>query len=258
MSYLEREGGYKGVTYGVGAMAVLGIAVLLRTCARFGGAMAMTTPEAAAQQLLTDPQGQQVFQAMQRTYPQEFTELSRMVATRVSAGSDDRTLGRSVATFLIDARRRHKADLLQAPHEALAEYRRAEIAMVEALRDAGTDLCARYAVAGRVDIVGKGVPLSVTTNLQRAAWEASAAGREQPANRGIQQPSVGTFRTVSSGMRARGLSAAEVTTYLDPPRFAAAPDALKCRAHLAFLETVHELPGTDGDTLYAYLLAQSG
>ena len=257
MGYIDPDRGYKGISYGVGAMSLLLLWFGVKMLAAFGGAMSVETPATAETKLLADPDGAKLFATIKRTYPDEFEGLKRTIVERSRASANDAQMQRAVLDYLIAAGRRHRADMVQAPHEALANYRHSEIALVESLQRASPDLCAEFVTKGSFYAPAGNAQLSAAQliDFRRVAWEGYAAGRDYPAHRKIGRPSAQTWRAIQGYMAEDGLTPTQIALYFDNAAIARAAPVEQCRVGLGFLRAIDRMPDDDGDAFYAALAA---
>jgi hypothetical protein len=259
VSYRDPNNGYKGVTYGAGAMVALGMVFALRMCATIASVGPHpVTPAALETELLSDPKTGALFSTIKRTYPEELETIKQDIVGQSKSGASQSDLRQALLTDLIQAGHRHHRDLLQAPHAPFAAYRQAEIAMVDALRTANPEVCAQYVSQGSFRVShGETLPESLVIEFRRLTWEADAAGRDQPVNRVIARPGASEWRDISRGMVANGLNESEVKIFFDPAAIRHAPPAEQCMLGLSFLRAVHDLPGDRGDRLYAFMASRN-
>lgn len=254
MSYSERPDGYKGIKYGGVAMAVLGIGFMLRTCTNFVGGLPPTTPESAERELLADAESGPVFATMKRTYPAEFEGLTKEIAGRGSQFQGTDQIATGARTFLLAAMGRHLAEIAQAPHDALAEYRRKEIAVVEALKTHDVALCAAYFASGEVKPQAPDTALKqAMRDFQIQTWVSEAAGRDTPIGRAITSPSPQDGKGIIDRGIAAGINRNSLVSLLDGKRM---PDAEECGAGVQLLRGIDGLPEKQADNFTAFL-AQS-
>jgi len=259
MSYRDPERGYKGISYGAGAMAVAGLFYLLRMTSvtnemRHEEAK-LTTPAAVEDKLLRDNRRGALYTAIQQHYPEDFEALATQIANYARDGQTPAQLDVAARAFLAAAQQQHRAEFVQAPHDALADYRQAEIAVVGDLRSTDAHLCAEYLNKGGITSDAGSGDLRVA--LQQRGWEADAAGRDTPAGRDLSRPAPATWRRVADTMVAHGITQAEVAAYFQPAAGQPLDANRQCAAGLAFLNAVDDLPDREADQLYGYLVSHS-
>ena len=257
MSYRDSSTGYKGVTYGAGAMITLGLGFVLHTCSTVASMGPPATPAAVEEQMVSDPRTGLLFRTIKRTYPDEFDAIRDDVASRAKAGATESELKLLVRDDLMQAAQRHQQDILQAPHQQFAAYRRAEITIVEAIRSTNPQLCARYVMQGSLAVdEGQPFPKDQAIEFQRLSWEAEASGRDTPAHRVIAKPGPADVRALLAGMTANGLSQQQLHSFSATGAMQLATPDDQCRIGLAFLHAVNDLPGDHGDSVYAFIAQQ--
>lgn len=218
--------------------------------------VALTTPEGVERVLFEDPETSPLYKAIQRTYPEEFEGLKTDIIRRAKAGEATEQLSESVLTYVIEAGKRHRHDLAQAPHAAFDKYRSTEIRMIEAFKAADADLCATYMVKGAVRGPSvSNIPHAVLIDFRIASWEGNAAGRDHPVNRPIVQPTVADWRRVEQDMVKRGATPAMANAFLRGT-ISTANTADQCATGLTYSYVMNELPPEKADAMYAYLVMQ--
>lgn len=253
VSYNERPDGYKGVKYGAGAMAVLGIGFLLKTCTGFLGGLPPMTPLAAEQAMLNDPESGPIFATIKRTYPKEFEGLKTEIANRGSEFQTNQAIAAGARRYLLQATMRHVVELSQAPHAALAAYRQAEISAIELLKGEDLAACATYFRAGSVNSLGPTASDGLRQrfrDFQIKTWEGEAAGRDTPAGRKITAPDRATASALSRSVLAEGFDQATLSRAANGIPL---PDATQCGVGIAFLHAVQALPEDAADDFTAFV-----
>jgi hypothetical protein len=257
MGYRDREDGYKGNPAWIGvvvAVVLLGRCVLMPLGAASGSATA--TAATVESNLLDDPKTGQLFATIKRTYPEEFAGLTQDILQRSKAGASSPELEDAVLTYVIAAGRRHRQDIVQAPHQAFDAYRKAEIKVVEALQATDPDLCDQYLSKGSFRSATHHVDEKILIDFRTTTWETSAAGRDNPANRGVVQPDVKLWREIAANMSATGLNQRKVDSFFNEKAMAALLPRERCEIGLGFLRAVANLPGDKGDMFYAFLASR--
>jgi hypothetical protein len=211
-----------------------------------------TTPLAAEESMLNDPDAGAVFATIKRTYPQEFEGLKSEIARRGSEFQTNEAITEGTRSFLLQAMKRHVLDLAQAPHAALAAYRQAEIATVEALKAENVAACATYFRAGSVQGLDGSSPglREHFRDFQIRTWESEAAGRDTPAGRKITPPSHATATSLGKAVMAEGF---DVATLKSAVNGLPLPDATQCGVGMAFLHAVQALPDDQADDFTAFV-----
>jgi hypothetical protein len=256
-----REGGYKGNSTWVGvvvAVLLLGRCVLM-PLSTIGGQPPLTAAT-IENTLLDDPKTGQLFATIKRTYPEEFNGLTRDMLQRSKAGASPSEVEEAMLTYLIDAGRRHRKEIVQAPHAAFEAYRQAEIKVAATLRTADVNLCDQYISKGSFRTTTPAVDQKVLIDFRTTTWETTAAGRDNPVKRAIKQPSDQTGRTIAASMIAYGLKQSQVAAFFDENQSAMArlSSVERCELGIAFLKAVDGLPGEKADQFYAFLASRSG
>ena len=253
MSYNERPDGYKGIKYGAGAMAVLGIGFALKTCTGLMGGLPPMTPLGAEHAMLNDAESGQVFATIKRTYPQEFEGLKKEIASRGAEFQSNQAIAVGARTFLLQAMMRHVGELAQAPHAALAAYRQAEITAIDMLKGQDVGACATYFRSGSVN----GLGATASDDLRRRfrdfqikTWEGEAAGRDTPAGRKITPPDRATAMALGKAVMAEGFDGDTISRATSG---APLPDATQCGVGMAFLHAVQALPDDQADNFTAFV-----
>ncbi len=255
MSYNERPDGYKGVKYGTAAMALVGGAFLLKTCGGLVGiigGLPPMTPLAAQAQLLNDPQGGPLFKTIKQTYPSEFDGLTSELARRGAEFQSNQDIVNGGRSYLLAAMKRHLGEIAQAPHAALSDYRKAEIATLEALQTDDTASCATYFEKGVINLPNATPAVKAAmTDLQIKTWTTAAAGRDQSAKRAIAKPAVQDVKAIASNAVHAGSNQGDVNNLL---RGLPLSDKAECGAGLALLEGIDALPESRADNFTAFML----
>lgn len=259
MSYRDPERGYKGMSYGAGAMAVAGLFYLMRmtsvTHDMQHAEAKLTTPASVEDKLLRDNRRGALYTTIQQHYPEDFETLATQIANYARDGRAPAQLDTAASAFLAAAQQHHRADFVQAPHDALAVYRDAEIAVVGDLRSTDVQLCSDYLTKGAITSDAGSSDLRV--ELQQRGWEADAAGRDTPVGRDLSRPAPATWRRVADAMIAHGVTRAQVEAYFQPAGARPVDANQQCTAGLAFLNAVNDLPDREADQLYGYLVSHS-
>lgn len=247
MSYVQKS--YKSAPIGIGM--VIGLLVLVRACSLVGGSVeSLDTPEAVERALLKG-EGSMVYRAIKRTYPEEFKSLTWEIAGRAKDGESRKQIEVAIQNFLFDSEKRHRPEMFQANPAALAAYRAAEMRVLEALEQAGTQYCATFVTAGELRL-----PDSVTgprlalADLHVATWEAFADGRDHPAGRKITQPSQRDWALIDKAMLADGTDRKTITLFFDPAKSRQLTPDAQCAAGLSFRRAIETLPAGKLDPFY--------
>jgi len=253
MSYIDEGRGYRGMKYGAGALGAVAVIALGRM-ALMGAAHSLpstpTSPIGAERALLDDKAVGSLFATIKRTYPDEFESMKNDIARRGQAFEANDEVRSALVADLAGAEQRHRGDMAQAPHQALVNYREAEIAMVEALQSTDPSLCADYFTTGAFRTATP-PPLLRSRNIdfQQQVWTAAAAGRDSPVGRKIDKPGPAVGRALFAGMAAAGYDQKQVDAFFHKQP---APAAQQCAMGLAFLRTIDSLPADKADGFVAY------
>jgi hypothetical protein len=252
MSYNERPDGYKGVKYGVGAMAVLGIAFAVKMCSGTIGGLPPSTPLGAEQALLNDPQSGELFATIKRTYPQEFDGLKTEISNRGAEFQSNQDITNGARAFLLAAMKRHLGEIAQAPHAALSDYRKAEITSIRALQAGNVAACAGYFSTGTINL-REGTPemKGAMKGFQIKSWTTEAAGRDQPVKRDVSKPAAKDVATIVAGAVQSGSTTEDVNNLLNDMTMS---DKARCGAGLALMEGIDALPDVKADNFTAFLV----
>jgi|APAra7269096661_1048516.scaffolds.fasta_scaffold00070_101 hypothetical protein len=255
MSYNERPDGYKGVKYGAMAMTLLGAAFLLKMSGGLAGIMGglpAMTPLAAQAQLLNDPQSGPLFHALQNTYPDEFDGLTKELARRGAEFEGNQDIINGGRAYLLAAMKRHLGEIAQAPHSALSDYRKAEIATLQTLQTDDVASCAAYFATGLMR-PAKPTPAIKTAmmNLQIKTWTTAAAGRDHSAKRIIAKPEVREVKEIASSASQAGSDENAVEMLLTGVPL---DGKVGCSAGLALLQGIDALPDARADNFTAFML----
>ena len=258
MSYRDTGTGYKGITYGAGAMILLGMFFVLRLCSTVASLAPDNSPAGVEKDMLTNGDTAPLFQTIKRTYPDEFDTLKKDASAHATAGASKTEMMTLVRDDVMQALKRHRRDMLQAPHAAFAAYRTAEIAFVDALHKTDTRLCANYVAQGSVEVdSGQSFPRKESLDFQRRTWEGYAAGRDEPAHRVIRKPAPAEVRALQSAMAANGLSQQQMGSFFTAGAMQRATTDDQCWIGLGFMRAINDLPGDRADAIYAYVAQQS-
>jgi hypothetical protein len=255
MSYNERPDGYKGIKYGAVAMTLLGAAFLLKMCGGLAGligGLPPMTPLAARAQLLNDPQSGPLFHALQDTYPDEFDGLTKELARRGAELEGNQDIVNGARNYLLAAMKRHLGEIAQAPHAALSDYRKAEIAMLQTLQTDDVASCAAYFATGLVRSTNPTPAIKTAMrNLQIKTWTTAAAGRDQSVKRAIAKPGVQEVKEIASSATRAGSDQNAVEMLLTGVPL---DGKVGCSAGLALLQGIDALPDARADNFTAYLI----
>jgi len=252
MSYDERPDGYKGVKYGIMAMTALGVVFLLRVYGGLFGSPPPTTPAEAERQLLNDPENGEVFGTLKRTFPAEFDGLTKVLAQGGSASQSNREIKANGRAYLVAEMKRHLGAVAQAPHDTLADYRKAEIQLIRALQSDDVSACATYFSTGEINLPSEtSAEKTAMREFQINSWVTEAAGRDNPAGRYVSKPAPQDFASIVSGAAQRGSSSEDVNNLIYGVPMV---DQAKCNAGLAMLTGIDALPDTVADNFTAFMI----
>ena len=256
MSYIQKS--YKGPSIWIGILVAL---VLLSRCATGLGGMAggstarLDTPEAVERSLF-ESGAATVYRTIKRTYPDEFKSLTTEIARRARGGESSQQLEVAIQNFMFAAEKRHRPEMFQANAAALANYRLAEIRVIEGLEKAGPRYCATFVTTGALRL-----PDSVTgprlalADLHVATWEAFADGRDHPARRKVAQPSQADWALIDKAMLADGTDRETIDLFFDPVRNRQLTPEAQCAAGLSFRRAIEALPPGKLDAFYVAMAA---
>lgn len=255
MSYNERPDGYKGVKYGAVAMTLVGGAFLLKMCgglAGIVGGLPPMTPLAAQAQLLDDPQSGPLFKTLQKTYPREFDGLANELARRGAEFQSNQDIVSGGRAYLLAAMKRHLGEIEQAPHSFLSDYRKAEIATLQALQTDDAASCAAYFETGSVNLPkATSAVRTAMTEFQIKTWTTAAAGRDQSVKRTIAKPGVEDVKAIASKATQAGSNRDDVSKLLAGTPL---PNGAECGAGLALLQGIDALPDARADNFTAFMI----
>ena len=255
MSYNERPDGYKGVKYGAAAMTLLGAAFLLKMSGGLAGIMGglpPMTPLAAQAQLLKDPQSGSLFKTLQETYPSEFSGLTNELARRGAEFQSKQDIVNGGRAYLLAAMKRHLGEIGQAPHAPLSDYRKAEIATLQALQSDDVASCAAYFETGVINLPkATSAVRTAMTEFQIKTWTTAAAGRDQSVKRAIAKPSLEDVKASASLATQVGSNREDVNKLLAGTSL---PDRAECGAGLALLQGIDALPDARADNFTAFMV----
>lgn len=258
MSYLDPDKGYKGVTFGGGAMLAAGIYFLVRMSSvthDMRQHLTLATPEMVEEKLVTNERWGRLYATMRQSYPEDFRALTTQIANQSHDGQPHAAMDASASAFVAVTLQRHRGDLAQAPHIALSAFRAAEIAVVGDLRSTYARVCADYLTKGAVsDDTGS---RDLRIEMQQRVMEAEAAGRDTPAGRDLHKPGAAAWRQVAETMAAKGIPRAQIVAFLAPPASSTMAPADRCNAGLAFLRAVDALPEGQADQFAAYMMSHA-
>jgi hypothetical protein len=259
MSY--RTGGYKSPFVGVGVV-VGGLAVLffgLRGLALLFNAtgLGVPTPQSVEKMLFSNADTGVMYRTLKRTHPDDYDALTADILRHLKAGETYPQIDRLIATDLKASEARNRKYMAQAPDDRIDAFRHAEIGIVEMLRDADPRLCASYVVTGEVKPQSLRAFTKTLVADRIAGLEASAAGRDHPANRVIARPTRTDIQTLSRLMVANGSSEQHVQAYLDGTLQTKLSALEQCLVGLSFYRAIDQMPAGKGDQFYAYLLSRN-
>ncbi len=258
MSYRDTGTGYRGISYGLGGVGLLGFFLLLRMCSTVASLTPDTSPAGVEKDMLFEGDTAPLFQTIKRTYPDEFEALKKDISTHATAGASKTEMMTLVRGDVMQALKRHRRDMLQAPHPAFAAYRAAEIAFVDALHKTDTRLCANYVVQGSVEAdFGQNFPRKQSLDFQQRTWEGYAAGRDTPAHRVIKKPALADVRTLQAAMATNGLSPQQIRSFFTAGAIQRATMDDQCWIGLGFMRAMNDLPGDRADSIYAFIAEQN-
>ena len=211
----------------------------------------LSPEQLADKELLEDPESGVVVRTIKLTYPDEFANLKRLVTDLHRRGAGPGELRMSVRDFMESALARHRDEIAQAPHDALASYRQAELRLYERLKEYSPEMCA--------DTRSGPLPADLETrdlmiNASVLLWKAAAAGRDQPVGRIIGIHSDADRLAIRKAMLAVGLTEAD---FQDMPNLQTASAATQCRVGLLILHSIDKLPPEMGDRIYAQIVMEN-
>jgi len=255
MSYNERPDGYQGVKYGAVAMILIGGAFVLKMCGGlagiFGGLPPMT-PLAAQSQLLNDPQSGPLFKTLQKTYPSEFDGLTNELARRGAEFQSKQDIVSGGRAYLLAAMKRHLGEIGEAPHASLSDYRKSEIAALQALQIDDAASCAAYFTTGVINLPkATSAVKTAMTEFQIKTWTTAAAGRDQSVKRTVAKPGVEYVKAIMSRAAQVGSNQDDVDKLLAGTSL---PDKAECGAGLALLQGIDALPDARADNFTAFMV----
>ncbi|MBO9711366.1 hypothetical protein [Sphingomonas sp.] len=223
-------------------------------------APAPPSPEVRVEKmLLEDGESGDVYRTVKRTFPEDFSQIVMVAANALRQGTPEPMLAPVIRQALAQAEARHRAQLMQAPHDPLAAFRAAEIRLVQYFHEKDPELCARYVATGRVTITDRtDLSTDALDDMRIAAWEAYAAGRDKPAGRVIREPDMSVWRTIAKSMQSEGVSEAEVDALLSGRGFAMLPEMAQCQTGIEFFRAIQKLPPDRSDAVSAFLLSRNG
>lgn len=259
MSY--SSGGYKTPLIGVGA--VIGLVAILFFGARGFDALdtlvkGAKTPEGAERALFANPETGPLYRTLKRTYPQDYAALIQDIVGRAQAGESNARIDQAILGDMMQSARRQHHDVIQAPADLFTAYRRAEIKVVETLRDTNMDLCATYVMTGEVRSPElRGVQASLIA-YRIVTLEAGAAGRDHPANRAIAAPVATDVEQLGRQMTANGTPETTVKAFLNGGGLAQLSPREQCLAGVSFYRAVDQMPVDKATQIYAYLISRNG
>jgi hypothetical protein len=254
MSY--RQDSYRGNSKWVGIVVLL---AMLGYCASRAGNSPMSrlsTPESAERELLADREGGKLFATIKQTFPDEFDNLKRIVVKKAGDGASTEQIAETLADTVNTAELRHRLFVAQAPHDAFAVYRRAEIDLVAALAAQDVPNCARYTMDGKTGPLNNGDLQEKVLAMRLALWATAAAGRDHPANRSFTAPARADLQSIASGMIGQGLTHEEADRLLTPQGLASGDAQFKCKAGLAYDRALNDLEAVKADNIYGYLITR--
>jgi len=252
MSYYDARDSYKDIKYAVTTVAAMIVVLLLRASDGLFGSPPPTTPVEAERQLLGDPENGEVFATLKRTFPAEFDGLTKVLAQGGAASKSNQDIKASGRAYIIAEMKRHLGAIAQAPHDALADYRKKEIQLIRALQSDDLTACANYFSSGEINL-----PSETSTEkpamraFQISSWMTEAAGRDNPVGRYVSKPTPQDFASIVSGAAQRGSTAEDVNNLIYRNPMA---DEAKCNAGLAMLTGVDALSDPVADNFTAFLV----
>ena len=213
------------------------------------------TPMAAQQAMLNDKTAGPLFATIKQTYPQEFEALKNDVAKRGQSFEGNDTISDAIVADLAGAQDRHRPDMEQAPHDALADYRKAEIALMETLQSEDASLCADYVTRGGFRTPAPSPTLQTQIlDFQRQMWTTAAAGRDTPSGRKITKPGPEIAKAIARQMQGAGFDDQAIKDFLTGRE---APAPLQCSLGLAFFRAIDALPSNQADEVDAYMASHT-
>lgn len=259
MSY--RSGGYKSPFIGVGVVvgALVALFFGLRGLALVFNAngIGVQTPQSVEKMLFANADTGEIYRTLKRTYPQEYDALTADILRHLKAGESYAKVDQMIATELHEAERNNRKDMVQSPDDRLDAFRRAEIKIVEMLRDTDPGLCATYVMTGQVRTRSPGPFTKPLVAYRITALEAAAAGRDHPAGRKIAAPTAPEVRELARMMVLHGATEHQVQSFLVGTAGVQLSTVDQCQVGLYFYRTVDDMAAGQGDKLYAYLLSRN-
>ena len=234
---------------------LIGLA-LLGSCDRFDGTSGQSrerpdTPEAAERSLLSGSDAAGIYRAMKRTHPEEFRALTLEIADRAKRGESNAQISSAITRFVIEAETRHRKELEQAGPAALAAFRRADIGMVEMLKQADPRSCALYVVTGQFKLpAGYSGPRAPIADYHVAIWAAFGDARAHPIVRKLDAPSKVDWWQIYRAMLANGTDDRTAKLFFNAQRRNQLDPAHQCDAGLSFRRAIETLPPDRIDNFY--------
>lgn len=231
-----------------GLIAVIAGGVFAAVYAARSGAMAgFDAAEADAR-----PEAGKVGKTIQAKFPDEFAKLEKRLASLRDGGAELSEIRDDFASFAVDARTRHVEEAAQAPHEALAALRKAELDAFELLERVWPEECGYYVVTGAP---GGGIADAASHRLETEAhnafWEAAAAGRDRPAKREVAMVDREDMEAFEAALRTDGIAEADLPLINRPETM---PADKQCEIGLRRLRALDQLPPDAADRIYASVM----
>ena len=252
MSYYDSRDSYKDIKYAVTTVAALIVVLLLRASGGLFGSPPPTTPAEAERQLLGDSENGEVFATFKRTFPAEFDGLTKVLAQGGAASQSNRDIKASGRAYIAAEMKRHLGAIAQAPHGALADYRKKEIQLIRALQSDDLTACANYFSTGEINLPSEtSAEKPAMRAFQINSWMTEAAGRDNPVGRYVSKPTPQDIAAIVSGAAQWGSTPDDVHNliYRNPMN-----DQAKCNAWLAMLTGVDALPDAVADNFTAFMV----
>lgn len=251
----RRSGCSKIIMWLVG---ILGALILITAALAYIGDRFGKTPEEQIDAAINeDPRAAEALGIIRASFPTDYARMRQRFISAISANGDSGNLRLSAQAEMRTFLRAHLDDAAQAPSANLTEFRRTQVAALEAMQRESTERCAQ-AMMGNVDIATPPSDAAVTamTAMVTAQVRAAAAGARSPAGRPTTARDADS-RALFDGMRRNGASDADIERFVGPAGLGGASPADQCRIGLSFARGLQAMPTDAADRITAVIMAAS-
>lgn len=202
------------------------------------------------------PGGADLFDTLEREFPEEYAELVQRLVALDRQGGDISGVEEAVAPVLLPLYSRLGPEIARAPQKELFEYRDRRIAAMRSFAAHSPELCAQVAFGptARLEARPKTVEdKRLTAELQAAFLRAAAAAKRDPHLR--TEPTEADGNVFGARLGQSALTDADLDLMASEERLLQAPPETQCRIGTEMYQAVAEIPLDSAERMTAYLLS---